>query len=123
MNSVTIGDSSLPSYSNTTTISGSASFTYNPPVHGQVVAITLTGAGTITFAAPTSVFEGAVYKFILKAGDTSSRVFAWNSLFKWPSGVPAVTYASTNTNAVDVITFVGGSAGTMIYQGSVLDVR
>ena len=118
-----LADVSYPNYGNTNTISATGTFNYNPVAHGQVTMITLTNATTVTFGAPTGIVEGAMFKFILKAGDTSNRSFAWSSNFKFPSGVAPLTYGTTNSGAYDIITFLGGPTNTLIYDGKVQDVR
>jgi hypothetical protein len=107
----------------TTTITSTSSFTYNPPTHGQVAFITLTNAITITFAQPTNVVKGASYQLMLVAGDTNARTYAFHSSYKFPSGVAPLTSGSVTTGAHDVMSFVGGASNTLIFTGSQSDVR
>lgn len=89
----------------------------------QVREITVTGAGAITFGAPTGVTEFALYIFKLKAGDTSSRTFAWNAAYKFPAGVAPLTSGTTTNGAKDTLTFIGGPGNTLEYQGHQADLR
>jgi hypothetical protein len=114
---------SRASYSNAQTITATGNFTFNPLTNGQIQLITLTNAAVITMAAPTNIVEGAMYKIILKAGDTAARSLAWNSAYKFPGAAAAVTSLSITTNALDVITFTGGPTNTLIFEGSNTDVR
>lgn len=112
-----------PFYKNINTITATGTFVYDPTTHGQVALITLTNAATITFGAPTSITEGAMYKMILKAGDTAVRTFAWNAAYKFPSASSPLGSGSTTVGALDIITFIGGPGNTLIYDGSLTDVR
>lgn len=111
-----------PTYSNTGTAAAAGSFTLNP-ANGQVQKVTLTGAGAITFAAPTNIQEGAMYKLLLAAGDTSARTFSWNAAYKWPSASAQLTSGTITSGGLDIITFIGGAANTLIYDGHLADVR
>jgi hypothetical protein len=106
-----------------TAVSTTSTFTFNPFTQGQVAKITLTGAITVTFGAPTNIIEGAMYKFLLTAGDSAGRTFAWNTAYKFPAATAPVTSGSTTTGAIDIITFIGGASNTLIYDGSVTNVR
>lgn len=108
-------------YTNSATVS--ATGTYNFDGSDQIRLITLTNAATITFGAPVGIVEGAYYTFLLKAGDTSVRTFAWNSAYKFPGTIASITSGTTNSGAFDVITFVGGASDTMIYVGHQADLR
>ena len=112
-----------PWYKNTTTMTASGTLVFDPVSLGQVALITLTGAIAVVFGAPTSITEGAMYKMILRAGDASARTFAWNVAYKFPSGSPPLAAGSTASGAVDIITFIGGASNTLIYDGSLADVR
>lgn len=112
-----------PWYKNTTTMSASGTLVFDPVSLGQVALITLTGAIAVVFGAPTSITEGAMYKMILRAGDTSARTFAWNVAYKFPSGSSPLVTGSKTTGSVDIITFIGGPSNTLIYDGSLADVR
>jgi len=112
-----------PAYLNTDTVSTTSSYTYDASTKGQLNLITLTNAITVTFGAPSNIVEGAMYKFILKAGDTNSRSFAWNSAYKFPSAIPKITSGTTTNGAFDVITFIGGASNTLIYDGHSADLR
>ena len=59
-----------------------------------------------------------MYKFILKAGDTNARTYSWNSAYKFPSAVSALTNGTTTNGAFDIITFIGGASNTLIFEGS-----
>ena len=118
-----VSDVSYASYGNTNAISATGTFNYNPIAHGQVALITLTNAITVTFGAPTNIVEGAMFKWILKAGDTSLRSFAWASNFKFPLGTPSLTSGTQNSGAYDTITFIGGPSNTLIFDGKSQDVR
>lgn len=120
---VTMGDSSAPNYNNANTTAGSATFTLNPPTTGQVALITMTGVGTVTFGAPTNILEGAAYKIIAKAGDSSARTYAWNAAYKFPSGTPVVTTAAGQTGYVDIMSFTGGASNVLYYDGSITNVH
>lgn len=119
----TVNGDTKPFYTNNTTVTATGTFSYSVGTHGQVCLITLTNAITVTFGAPANITEGAMYKFILKAGDTSARTFAWNSAYKFPAATPTLTSGTTTTGAYDVITFIGGASNTLIYDGKVTDVR
>jgi hypothetical protein len=112
-----------PFYKNTDTISATGTYTFDANTKGQVNAITLTNAITVTFGAPANIVEGAMYKLILLAGDTSVRVFAWNSAYKFPSAVSPLVAGATSLNALDIITFLGGPGNTLIYDGVSANVR
>ena len=112
-----------PSYVTVTTISTTSTFSYSPSSHGQVANIPLLNSIIVTFGAPTGIVEGSMYKFVLKAGDSLVRTFAWSTSFKFPSGFSPVSSASVVTGAFDIVTFLGGAANTLIYDGSSLDVR
>lgn len=105
------------------TASVTAGSTYNFDGADQVREITLTGAGVVTFGAPTGIQQNAMYKLKLKAGDTSSRTFAWNAAFKFPSASAPLTAGSTTTGAKDTITFIGGPSNTLEYEGHNADLR
>ena len=105
------------------TASVSATGTYTFDGADQVREITLTNAITVTFGAPSGITQYAMYKLILKAGDTSARTFAWNSAYKFPSATAPLTSGTTTSDAFDVISFIGGASNTLIYQGHVSDVR
>ena len=119
----TLADVSIPNYRNDATISATGTFNYNPVLHGQVATITLTNATTITFGTPTNIVEGAMFQWLLKAGDTSARTFAWSSSFKFPAATPPLLSGSTTTGTIDIITFIGGAGNTLIYNGKIQDVR
>lgn len=112
-----------PTYTNSQAVAAGASFTYNAQTHGQVANIAVSGAGTVTLAAPSNIVEGAMYKLVLKAADTQSRVYAWASAFKFPSGTAPLVAGTQNLGAYDVVSFLGGPSNTLIYQGHVSDVR
>ena len=112
-----------PAYTNTTTINGTATFFFNPVIRGQVCVITCTGSGTVTFSAPANIIEGVEYKLMIKAGDTNSRTFTWNSAYKFPGGNSVLSSGSTNNGAYDIITFIGGPSNTLIFDGKQSDVR
>lgn len=105
------------------TASVSTTSTYTFDGADQVREITLTNAITVTFGAPTGIVQHAMYKFILKAGDTSARTFAWNAAYKFPAAVSPLASGTVTSGAFDVISFIGGASNTLIYQGSVADVR
>lgn len=88
----------------------------------QIREITLTNAITVTFGAPSGIVPKAMYKFMLKAGDTSARVFAWNAAFKFPNGTPPLTAGATTNGAHDIISFIGGAGNTLIYDGHLANV-
>lgn len=112
-----------PYYTNDPSIAAGNTFLYSVGTHGQVCLITVSGSGTITFGAPANITEGAMYKFILKAGDTSGRTFAWNAAFKFPSATSLLTSGSTTIDAYDTISFIGGAGNTLIYDGHQADLR
>lgn len=112
-----------PSYTNASAVSTTSSFNYSVGTHGQVCLITMTNAITVTFGAPANITEGAMYKFILKAGDTSARTYAWNAAYKFPSATAPLTAGTTTSGAYDIITFIGGASNTLVYDGHTADVR
>lgn len=101
----------------------STTSTYTFDGADQIREITLTNAITVTFGAPTGITQYAMYKFILKAGDTSARSFAWNAAYKFPSATPPLSSGTTTNGSFDVISFIGGAGNTLVYDGSVADVR
>ena len=107
-----------PLYTNTATVAAGNSFTFNPVTYGQICLISCTGAGTITFAAPTNIIEGAPYTFLIKATDTSVRLFAWNVAYQ----NNPYTYGTTALNKIDVFHFIGGASNTLIYAGGTIGV-
>src|SRR5574343_455930 len=118
-----IGQTSVPTYLNTDTVSATGTYTYDGNTKGQVNLITLTNAITVTFGAPANIVEGATYVFILKAGDTSARSFAWASNYKFPGGSPALSSGSVTSGAYDIITFLGMPSNVLVYRGHNADVR
>lgn len=100
----------------------STTSTYTFDGADQIREITLTNAITVTFGAPTGITEKAMYKFMLKAGDTSARVFAWNAAFKFPNATPPLTAGATTSGAYDIVTFIGGAGNTLIYDGHLANV-
>lgn len=112
-----------PKYLDTDTVSTSSTYTYDASIKGQINLITLTNAITVTFGAPGNIVAGTMYKFILKAGDTNARSFAWNSAYKFPAATPKLTTGTITSGAYDVITFIGGATNTLIYDGHGVDVR
>lgn len=118
----TFSANQTPNYS-TGTITSTTTYSYDGSTTPQVYLITLTNAITVTFGAPSNISPGTMYKFILKAGDTNSRTFAWNTAFKFPSGVAPLTSGSVTNGAHDVITFIGGASNTLIYDGHCVDIR
>lgn len=110
-------------YTNNATLAAGNSVAFNPATHGQVFNLAVSGSGTLTFSAPTNITEGAFYTFMLKAGDTSSRTFAWNAAFKFPSAASPLTSGATTVGAYDLVTFIGGPSNTLIYNGHQADVR
>lgn len=99
----------------TAAVSTTSTYTFDGA--DQIREVTLTNAITVTFGAPTGITEKAMYKFMLKAGDTSARVFAWNAAFKFPSATPPLTAGATTNGAYDIINFIGGAGNTLIYDG------
>lgn len=114
--------SSRPGYSNSTAIVSTSSFTCDGSL-AQVFLITVTNTITLTFAAPTNIVAGAMYKFLLQAVDGATRTYAWNAAYKFPSATPPLTTGTTTAGAYDVISFVGGTSNTLIYDGKQSDVR
>lgn len=114
---------SRASYTSTQTITATGTFTFDPTTNGQVQRVAVTGVSTITMGAPTNIVEGAMYKIILVAGDTSVRTVAWNSAYKWPAATALATSLSATVGAWDTLTFTGGPSNTLVYEGSNLDVR
>ncbi|PPC99496.1 MAG: hypothetical protein CTY35_04045 [Methylotenera sp.] len=99
----------------TASISTTSTYTFDGT--DQIREITLTNAITVTFGAPSGIVPKAMYKFMLKAGDTSARVFAWNAAFKFPNATPPLTAGATTNGAHDIINFIGGAGNTLIYDG------
>lgn len=112
-----------PFYKNTDTISVSGTYTFDANTKGQVNAITLTNSITVTMGAPANIVEGAMYKLIFVAGDSSVRVFAWNAAYKFPAAVSPLTAGSTVVGSYDIITFLGGPGNTLVYDGVSANVR
>lgn len=105
------------------TASVSTTSTYTFDGADQIRAITLTGAITVTFGAPTGITPNAFYVFRLAAGDTSARAFAWNAAYKFPAATAPLTSGTVTNGASDIITFIGGAANTLLYVGHQADVR
>lgn len=112
-----------PWYKNDNAISTTSTFGYDPVANGQVALITLTNGITITFATPSNIVEGSMYKFLLKAGDTNPRTFAWNASYKFPVAAAPLTNGTVVNGAVDSITFIGGPGNTLVYDGHNEDLR
>ena len=84
----------------------------------QVATVTLGGNRTVN--APTNVVSGTAYILIVKQDGTGGRSLAWNSVFKFMSGVaPTLTVTAS---AVDVFTFVADGSN-LRNTGSSVDVR
>jgi hypothetical protein len=64
---------------------------------------TVTLSGNRTVAAPTNAVVGSMI-LIVKQDGAGGRTLTWNSVFKWPGGVPPVL--SSAANAIDVFSFV-----------------
>lgn len=105
------------------TASVSTTSTYTFDGADQIREITLTNAITVTFGAPSGITPYAMYVFMLKAGDTSARTFAWNAAYKFPSASPTVSSGTTTSGAYDILTFIGGASNTLIFVGAQSDVR
>ena len=105
----------------TAAVSTTSTYTFDGA--DQIREITMTNAITVTFGAPTGITQHAMYKFLLKAGDTSARTYAWNAAYKFPAATPTLTSGTVTNGAFDVITFIGGASNTLIFQGNVSDVR
>jgi len=99
----------------TAAVSTTSTYTFDGA--DQIREVTLTNAITVTFGAPTGITEKAMYKFMLKAGDTSARVFAWNAAYKFTNNTPPLTAGATTNGAYDIINFIGGAGNTLIYDG------
>lgn len=112
-----------PWYKGDNAISTTSTFGYDPNANGQIAKITLTNAITISFATPSNIIEGAMYKLILEAGDTNARTFGWNASFKFPVATAPLTAGATTVGARDIISFIGGAGQTLIYDGHTSDVR
>jgi hypothetical protein len=112
-----------PHYLNTATAAGGSSFAYDPPTHGQVALITVSTAGVVTFGAPTNIIEGTPYTFLLKAGDTGAKTYAWNAAYKFGSATAPLTSSTIVAGAYDLINFIGGATNTLIYNGHKGDIR
>jgi hypothetical protein len=121
---ITANGDTRPYYTNANTVASGATFTYNPATfQGQICLVTVSGAGTITFGAPSNITEGAPYTLILKAGDTSARTFAWNAAFKFPAATASLTSGTITSGAFDMINFIGGASNILIYNGHQADLR
>lgn len=105
----------------TAAVSTTSTYTFDGA--DQIREVTMTNAITVTFGAPTGITQYAMYKFLLKAGDTSARTYAWNAAYKFPSATAPLTSGTTTSGSYDIISFIGGAGNTLIYQGSVADVR
>lgn len=105
----------------TSSVSTTSTFTFDGT--DQVREVTFTNAITVTMGAPSGITQYAYYTLLLKAGDTSTRTYAWNSAYKFPGATPPLTSGTTTNGAVDVITFIGGASNTLIYVGHQADVR
>lgn len=112
-----------PWYKNDNAVSTTSTFSYNATTMGQVCVVNLSNAITVTFGAPSNIVEGCMYKFMLKAATAHARTFAWNAAFKFPAATPTLTSGTATSGATDIISFIGGPANTLIYDGKVVDVR
>lgn len=88
--------------------SDSATITWDPTTHGQILRITTTAART--FGAPTNITQDAMYLLVLTTGGFSP---SWNVAYKWPSGEAP----SGLENATYVFSFIGGAGNTLIPTG------
>jgi len=69
---------------------------------GNMFRITLgVVSGTRTMSAPSSSADGQTINFHISQDGTGNRTLAWNSAYKWPSGVAPTL--STAANALDVV--------------------
>lgn len=109
-------------YDNTKTVSGGGSFTFDGATMAQQIVITATGAGTVTFAAPTNIVEGMMYKFIIKAGDTSARPAAFHVNYLFPSASSVLTALSQTVGGEDILPFIGRAGNKLALDGG-RDVR
>jgi hypothetical protein len=83
--------------------------------------LTTAGVGaTRTMAAPTGGLAGQTIEYRLQQDSIGSRAINWNGAFKFPYGAPFV--ASTNANAVDILTFTF-NAVTGYWESPGRDVR
>jgi len=105
----------------TAAVSTTSTYTFDGA--DQIREVTLTNAITVTMGAPTGIVQYAMYKFLLKAGDTSARTFAWNTAFKFPAATAPLTSGTVTSGAYDIISFIGGASNTLIYDGHIADVR
>ena len=97
------------------TVNGPAAF--NKQVYSPFVALTdgatisvdasvgnmfrVTLGGNRTVGAPTNSQDGQTINFHISQDGTGNRTLAWNSAYKWPSGVAPTL--STAANALDVV--------------------
>lgn len=83
---------------------------------GNVFTVTL--GGNRTLGAPTNLAAGATYIWVITQDGTGSRTLAYNSVFKWQSGLaPTLT---TTAAAKDII--CGVSDGTNVYCSALLNL-
>jgi len=66
---------------------------------GNMFRVTLGGNRTV--GAPTNSQDGQTINFHISQDGTGNRTLAWNSAYKWPSGVAPTL--STAANALDVV--------------------
>lgn len=83
---------------------------------GNVFTVTL--GGNRTLGAPSNLAAGATYIWIITQDGTGSRTLAYNSVFKFPSGVAPTL--STGAAAKDIIS--GVSDGTNVYCTALLNL-
>jgi hypothetical protein len=95
----------------------SAGTTWNHTGSAQIIQLTLTGAGVVTLSITGGIVPYASYKLMLRAGDTLTRTYVWNSAYKFPSLVSPLVSATNVLNAFDIISFIGGASNTLIYDG------
>jgi hypothetical protein len=99
----------------TQTLTDSANVSWD--VATAVVA-TITLGGNRHIDAPTNLKVGTLILNIIQDG-TGGRTLTWDTVFKWPAGVPPVLTSTANRK--DIFSFI--SDGTNLYGSFLPDVR
>jgi hypothetical protein len=82
------------------------------------VVATITLGGNRHINAPTNLKVGTLILNIIQDG-TGGRTLTWDTVFKWPAGVPPVLTSTANRK--DIFSFI--SDGTNLYGSFLPDVR
>jgi hypothetical protein len=92
-------------------LTSDATVNWNGDTNGQIVSLSLTEATTM--AAPTNINEHACY--VIRIINNGTTTITWDAAYKFPYGVDHVM--TSTTDAVDILTFIGGPFNTLYCIG------